>query len=110
MPRALSSENWWLECAGWPRGLGNWDVGVQGFPTGSGARLELGELVVGVRRVAQVHEDARGLLQLHQALEHAQQRQLRPHAHLRQLPPPAHRWRALHIQERTNTQVALLRK
>ena len=54
------------------------------------ADLELGVLVIGiVGGLAQVHEDARGLLQLHQALEAHQHAQLGPHPHIRQLPPPA---------------------
>jgi hypothetical protein len=55
--------------------------------------LELGVGVVGALGVAhllaQVHQDAGALLQLHHLLEALQQPQLRPDAVLRQLPPPA---------------------
>lgn len=51
------------------------------------AHLELG---VGVVRalLAQIHQDAGALLQLHHLLEALQQPQLRPAPPLRQLPPP----------------------
>ena len=62
--------------------LGDWRV--------QQAHLELSVLVVGVvGGLAQVHEDARGLLQLHQPLEAHQHAQLRPHSHVWKLPPPA---------------------
>ncbi len=39
--------------------------------------------------LAQVHQDAAALLQLHDLMEALQQAKLRPHAARRQLPPPA---------------------
>jgi len=54
-----------------------------------GLHLEVAVGVVRAAAEAQVHQQAAGLLQLHDLLETLQHRQLRPHAHVRQLQPPA---------------------